>query len=599
MVKILKYILVILLISAPAFALDVIPNAKGYGVDTYAGSGRSEVAWSTTIRYVTNLNSTGAGSLRQAITDHNGSGTPSVIMFEVSGTIDLAAGIDITGQYLTIAGQTAPSPGIELKGTSANNHILLEIYNSDVLIQHLRFRPGDDYCDTGSADNIDALSINGYNNAVTNVVIDHCSFAWSIDEVISIWGYEGQQVSDVTFRNCIFGPALNDSCHTSGVHGYGPIVGQPVTVTTGATNILFDKNLFNRTLDRAPLLRSRSALLTNNLIYGWDLSATRLHGQTAFTSYPQYLSVVGNSYIMESYTETYNYAYPIANDGIGVGADQLDSGSEIYVDDNICPGFSPCNTYRIGTTPYVEVDPISWPDGLAALLISSADVKASILLNVGARPLDRDTVDTDVITALDEETGTIINCVEKDVGNADCDEVGEYAYTTRPTLAENTNDPLISTLIPGSPNADAGDGWTNLEVFLFGYSAAIEPGFSIYGVSPTGEGIGIDTDLNWTNPASAITVDVYFEEVSGACDLQIGDRISTGTLIATKEQGAMTVDTSYCWRIDVVHAGGTETGTVYEFTTTGGPPPAGLSAISYHSLGMTGVYDDQGATVGE
>ena len=123
---------------------------------------------------------------------------------------------------------------------------------------------------------------------------------------------------------------------------------------------------------------------------------------------------------------------------------------------------------------------------------------------------------------------------------------------------------------------------------------AYEYNLYIYNASPTGTGIGLDADLNWTNPTGTVTVDVYFEEVSGACDLQIGDRISTGTLIATKEQGAMTVDTAYCWRVDVVHAGGTETGTVYEFTTPGGPPPppAGLSAISYHSLGMTGVYDD-------
>jgi len=130
---------------------------------------------------------------------------------------------------------------------------------------------------------------------------------------------------------------------------------------------------------------------------------------------------------------------------------------------------------------------------------------------------------------------------------------------------------------------------------------AFEYDLLISGASPTGTGIGIDTDLNWTNPTGAITVDVYFEEIAGACDLQIGDRISTGTLIATKEQGTMTVNASCCWRVDVIHAGGTETGTVYEFITTGGPPasPAGLATCSYNSSGMTGSYDDQGLTVGE
>jgi len=179
------------------------------------------------------------------------------------------------------------------------------------------------------------------------------------------------------------------------------------------------------------------------------------------------------------------------------------------------------------------------------------------------------------------------------------------------------------TLLPGSPAIDVGDNlgatyddgldpdttWPDgivlLDQDLFGTGwdiGAYVYDLFISSASPTGTGIGIDTDLNWINPdPGTITVDVYFEEVSGACDLQIGDQISTGTLITTKEQGAMTVDTAYCWRVDVIHAGGTETGVVYEFTTTGGPPapPAGLATCSYHSLGLTGSYDDQGATVGE
>jgi len=155
-----------------------------------------------------------------------------------------------------------------------------------------------------------------------------------------------------------------------------------------------------------------------------------------------------------------------------------------------------------------------------------------------------------------------------------------------------------------NPTSTWTDGVITSDQDLFG--AGWDMGAYVYDLfissaSPTGTGIGIDTDLNWTNPTGTVTVDVYFEEVSGACNLEIGDRISTGTLIATKDQGAMTVDTAYCWRVDVIHAGGTEEGVVYEFTTTGGPPapPAGLATCSYHSLGLTGSYDDQGATVGE
>jgi len=126
-------------------------------------------------------------------------------------------------------------------------------------------------------------------------------------------------------------------------------------------------------------------------------------------------------------------------------------------------------------------------------------------------------------------------------------------------------------------------------------------GLDITSASPSGTGIGLDTDLNWTNPTGTVTVDVYFEEVAGACDLQVGDLVVDDGDVATYEPGTMTISTSYCWRVDVNHAGGTETGTVYEFTTTGGPPapPTGLSTASYHSLGMTGSYAAQGSTVGE
>ena len=598
--KIIKYILIVLLIASNAFALDIIPNAKGYGIDTYAGSGRSEEPWSTTVRIVDSLTDDGSGglTLREAIVAHNAASTPSVILFEVSGTILLTSGIGITKPNLTIAGQTAPSPGIEISSTSTNGNRLLTIYASDVLIQHLRFRPGYD-CDNGVVGNLDCFSIDGTYNAVENVVIDHCSFAWSIDEVMSVWGYTSQQISDVTFRNCIFGPSLNYSCSDTLInHGMGPLIGQHPAVTTGATNILFHRNLFSNNYDRNPMLRSEETLLVNNYVYGWGNRATHFAGQSGFASTIQKYSIVGNYYLRESYTWA---KAPIWTYGIGSDDSQLYTGSEIYIDDNICPGYSPCYQYSTGTDPFDDggTDPISWPDGLAAQLISGTDAKDVVLLNVGARPLDRDTVDTDTITNATDETGSLINCVEKDVGNTDCDEVGEYAYVTRPTLA---NDPLISTLIPASPNADSGSGYTNLEVFLFGYSAGLEPGFTIYGASPTGTGIEIDADLSWTNPDPAtITVDVYFEEVSGACDLQIGDRISTGTLITTKDQGTMTEATPCCWRVDVIHAGGTETGTVYEFTTTTGPPapPAGLAVGVYAPLGMTGVYDDQGVTVGE
>ena len=559
-VKKLIVLFIILFLFAPnAIALEIIPNAKGYGITTEAGSGRSEGPWSTTIRYVTNLDNTGAGSFRQAIADHDGSGTPSVIVFEVSGTISLTSSVTIDGDYLTIAGQTAPSPGIEFK-TSVDQPM---IWNkaSDVLIQHLRFRPGDDACDT--ADNLDAFAITSAIADTNNVIVDHCSFAWSIDEIVSIWGGDGYETTNITFRNCIFGPGLHASCHTKGDHSKGPLVAQGAARSTGASNILFHRNLFYVNNERNPMSRAEEILIVNNLVYGWTYRATHFAGQAGFSSIVQEGSVVGNYYLRESWT---GVGKPIWTYGISAGDDQLYAGSEIYVDDNICPGYSPCYQYSTGSDPFDDggSDPISWPTDLAGDLVSGADAKQYVLDDVGARPLDRDTVDTDTIAAVVAEDGTIINCVERDLGNADCDEVGEYAYITRPTLAANT----VAFTPPANPNDDAGDGWTNLEEALADLAIALElvqtgggpSGLQACIANPTP--ISLEITTNTERTCKAHTTDVAYSAMSITFD-------TTGAKSHSHALSLACAD-SYTYYILCDRNG---TSTQIDFTVGGDPPP--------------------------
>src|SRR5690606_31741653 len=132
----------------------------GFGVDTAAGRGGQ-------VHRVTNLKDSGAGSLRACV---NASG-PRVCVFEVSGTIRMAGDLTIRNPKITIAGQTAPSPGIMLRGGG------LHIATSDVLVQHLRVRPGDDP-EGHTPENRDALKISNP-ELITNIVVDHCSFSWA------------------------------------------------------------------------------------------------------------------------------------------------------------------------------------------------------------------------------------------------------------------------------------------------------------------------------------------------------------------------------------------------------------------------------------
>ena len=148
-------------------SLPVVPGIMGFGVRTTAGSGPNRIGG--TIIHVTSLNSSGAGSLREAI-DAKG---PRVVVFDVSGYIDITLDgeIRIKNPYLTIAGQTAPSPGISLKGNG------LSIRTHDVLVQHIRIRVGDDPAgERGSQrDGLEIVDHPAGSGATYNVVVDHVS----------------------------------------------------------------------------------------------------------------------------------------------------------------------------------------------------------------------------------------------------------------------------------------------------------------------------------------------------------------------------------------------------------------------------------------
>ena len=122
--------------SAQSPPLPVVPDGKGQGMETRAAYGGSA---DPTVYRVTNLNDSGAGSLRAALT----AAGPRVVIFEISGTIALNSDIYIGNPYLTVAGQTAPSPGITIKNFG------FFVNTNDVLLQHFRIRPGAGTCNSG------------------------------------------------------------------------------------------------------------------------------------------------------------------------------------------------------------------------------------------------------------------------------------------------------------------------------------------------------------------------------------------------------------------------------------------------------------------
>lgn len=216
--------------GVPAF-----PGAEGFGMYTVGGRGGR-------VLEVTNLNDSGPGSLRAACEAEG----PRTVVFRVSGTIALEDELRIKNGHITIAGQTAPGDGICLKNYQ------LKLSADEIILRYLRIRPGDEHCKEQ-----DALGGEG-----TNIIVDHCSTSWAVDETLSF-----NKAKNLTVQWCMVTESLTDSCHAKGKHGYGGLWG-------GGS---FHHNLLAHHSSRNPRAsgNENSGLLDyrNNVVYNWGFNS--------------------------------------------------------------------------------------------------------------------------------------------------------------------------------------------------------------------------------------------------------------------------------------------------------------------------------------
>ncbi len=435
-------------VEEDAFAF---PGAEGFGRNASGGRGGKVI-------YVTNLNDSGPGSLRAALLTSG----PRIVVFSVSGNIELKSRINIANGNLTIAGQTAPGDGICVQ----NYEIMVSA--SNVIIRYMRFRMGDLF-----EQETDAI----WGRYQRDVILDHCSVSWSVDEAASFYANQ-----NFTMQWCIISESLNESFHGKGNHGYGAI--------WGGDRASFHHNLLAHHNSRNPRFNGggRSGInngiypnehvdFRNNVIYNWrDNSA--------------YGGENGNYNIVNNYYKPGPATPPSKNKRIvqvslesdtnyGVGYGQFYiSGNYIYGSTAVTSNnWSGGVDYAAGVTE--NMAKLTSPLEIETTTTHTAEEAFDAVLSSAGASLVRDAVDTRVVNEVRNGTTTYSGSKTDYPGILDSQEdAGGWPLlqsTTPPVDTDNDGMPddweIAMKLDPNVPNANGRElstAYDNVEVYVNG-----------------------------------------------------------------------------------------------------------------------------------
>lgn len=475
-------ILYAILISSIALTISAqqiaFPGAEGFGRFTTGGRGQS-------VYYVTNLKDAGVGSLRDALSAGN-----RTILFKVSGTIYLNSELKVSKANTTIAGQSAPGDGICI----ANYTFRVEA--SNVIVRFIRCRLGDvtKYADDG-------MDGNGTSPSVTrsNIIIDHCSMSWCLDEAGSFYDNK-----NFTLQWCMLSESLYHSYHPKGDHGYGGI--------WGGQGASFHHNLLAHHTSRNPRFcgsrytgdsTNEIVDFRNNVLYNWGNINTVYGGEGG--NY----NIVNNYYKSGPATTKSNLKYRILNyTTFYVATDAAiypDTvwGGNFYVNGNYVNGFSKTtadNWLGQGSNPGVQIDNSAFKNVMARGQLlnplnvapvttqSPQDAFIYVVAGAGAIMPKRDTVDRRI--ARETATGTVTfgghtydstytSNLPSGIIDSQNDVGGWPTLNSRPYPTDSDNDGMpdewetqrgLNTANAADRNNFNINGYTNLENFLNGDS---------------------------------------------------------------------------------------------------------------------------------
>lgn len=399
----------------PAWAYTPTPafeGAEGGGKFVTGGRG-GEVYIVTTLEDYAESEEPIKGSLRDALSEDN-----RIIVFDVSGVINLKDTLRIKRKNISILGQTAPGDGITVYGYSTN---LSDSEN--IIIRYMRFRPGTDNVHKG--DSMDAI----WGRSMRNIMIDHVSASWSTDETMSLYRAE-----NMTVQWCIIAESLTMSGHTKGRHGYGSIM--------GGVNTTYHHNLIANHTSRNPRMGGGTVEaddndhiacfdMRNNVIYNWGFN-----------------SCYGGGRAEANFVYNYMKPGPGTRDEVAsrlMDAGEKDKPGKFFLKGNVLEGNAEVtadNSKGIyiseGNAPFTEISETPFlMDGIKARNLTTdtaEDAYTKVLAMAGATLPKRDALDQRIINEVKSGTGEFANRHE---------EVGGLPYTesiTRPSELDSDRD---------------------------------------------------------------------------------------------------------------------------------------------------------------
>ena len=598
--------IVLALAASVALAIPAFPGAEGYGAITPGGRGG-------TVYEVTTLADSGTGSFRAAC---QGSGARTVV-FRVAGTIKLLSEVNILNPYITIVGQTAPGGGVCIAGETVS------VDTHDVIIRHMRFRRGNN----GRSD--DAL---GSDSTTGNIIIDHCSASWGMDENLSIYRWKDAAghvypTQNVTIQYCISSEALDPSNHAFGG-------------TWGGTMVSYHHNLFANNTGRNPSI-SWSHLIDyrNNVVYNWKRRTMDGAGEEA------HVNVVNNYYKQGPATRDYVYAwdgpsgtvagegdhellYRIVKPEIRGGTVGYGKAGWWYVNGNVIDYNSSLISAADANT-CVAVNADNWDGGVqfeipgmldewakandpfavAPIYTQSAqDAYLTVLAEAGATRPGRDSVDARIIQSV---TGGTTTWGQSHAGGRydgtggtgiinDPSNVGgwpTYASGTPPADADHDGLPNTWEIAHGldpsvaSNNGDYdADGFTNLEEYLNELAAWPAPKAIVWADAGGSTAGRYEVITNWDIPwqpalsdqvqinSGKATVGYKFQE---AGTLYVGNTAASNGELAVSPGGQLTIANALYL--------GNASGARGTATLTGGTLTSGKAIVLASAASSTGL----------